>query len=677
MTVQNLGTEGDGASTSPADAGQDDDTGRVALVGDLGVILPGADSPLLNSAPVPPPAAVPPPIVGNTSPFVINVTYDQSVNSLPAGFVAAVNYVVSYYESIFTSATTVNIDVGFGEIAGQAMAPGALGESETFLSSYSYSTVRNAMASVNPAAAATMPSSMPVSGTMWVPTSEARALGLSVPATSFDGYAGFTNAVPFTYDPNNRAVAGAYDFIGVVAHEFSEIMGRIDLFGASIGGTTGYTPLDMFHYVAAGVHTYTGQATNYFSVDGGITNLDNFNTTPGGDLGDWASSAGNDAYLAFSSSGRANTVSQTDITEMNALGYRTGPLVGITVSGTTLEAIQGGATPLTLLKGPATITDSTSATLSSATIKIANGSGGAVSGDSLFVNGALGNGVTASWNAGASTLTLTGAASLSTYASALGEIAYLDAGVDTTTVGHAVRTVTWTVSDGTNSFGTTSQVTIDRLPVANSDSASDAAGATITTTAATGVLSNDIDADGDSLAVTGVRNTVSGTGVVGQLLAGAYGQFVVIANGAYSYVANNTAAISSAPTGSHLVDSFTYAVGDGNGGQATTTLAITIDRAPVVTASNITAVHGQTSFAAANLFTVSDPDGDPIASYQFYDASGSGHFVVNGVAQAASTIITVTAAQLAQTTYQVGRGERTSFTCRRRTGRCGAAGRAS
>ena len=92
-----------------------------------------------------------------------------------------------------------------------------------------------------------------------------------------------------------------------------------------------YSPLDMFHYTSPGSHTYAGQTPNYFSVDGGATNLDYFNSNPGGDLGDWASSAGNDAYLAFSPSGQANIVSQTDITEMNALGYGLAP--AIIVSG--------------------------------------------------------------------------------------------------------------------------------------------------------------------------------------------------------------------------------------------------------------------------------------------------------------------------------------------------------
>src|SRR5260370_35848818 len=75
--------------------------------------------------------------------------------------------------------------------------------------------------------------------------------------------------------------------------------------------------------------------------------------------------------------------------------------------------------------------------------------------------------------------------------------------------------------------------------------------------------------------------------------------------------------------------------------------------APVVTASNAAIATGQ-SVAASSLFTARDPDGDTITKYQFYDATGSGHFVVGGVAQASATVIDVTAAQLATTAYQAG-----------------------
>ena len=110
---------------------------------------------------------------------------------------------------------------------------------------------------------------------MWLATAQAKALGLAGASSSIDGYAGFSDVYPFAYDPNNRAVSGEYDFIGVVEHEFTEDMGRIDLFGDNIGGTpNSYSLLDLYHYTSPGVHTYTGATANYFSVDGGKTNLD-------------------------------------------------------------------------------------------------------------------------------------------------------------------------------------------------------------------------------------------------------------------------------------------------------------------------------------------------------------------------------------------------------------------
>ncbi|MGY3527526.1 AIDA repeat-containing protein [Bradyrhizobium sp. USDA 4452] len=78
------------------------------------------------------------------------------------------------------------------------------------------------------------------------------------------------------------------------------------------------------------------------------------------------------------------------------------------------------------------------------------------------------------------------------------------------------------------------------------------------------------------------------------------------------------------------------------------------DTAPTVNAVNVTAAHGQTSIAASSLFTVSDPDGDTMTQYALWDTGGSGHWVVNGVAQAANTEIDITAAQLSQTSYVFG-----------------------
>jgi hypothetical protein len=70
---------------------------------------------------------------------------------------------------------------------------------------------------------------------------------------------------------------------------------------------------------------------------------------------------------------------------------------------------------------------------------------------------------------------------------------------------------------------------------------------------------------------------------------------------------------------------------------------------PDVTVANLTL--SQVSVAASSLFSVSDSSGYSITEYGFED-TGSGHFVLNGVAQADNREIDVTAAQLSQLTYQ-------------------------
>src|SRR5665647_3470286 len=60
--------------------------------------------------------------------------------------------------------------------------------------------------------------------------------------------------------------------------------------------------------------------------------------------------------------------------------------------------------------------------------------------------------------------------------------------------------------------------------------------------------------------------------------------------------------------------------------------------------------------SASSLFGVTDADGDTITTYALYDATGNGHFVVNGVTQSTAVEIDLTAAQLAQTVYRSGSG---------------------
>jgi autotransporter passenger strand-loop-strand repeat protein len=86
------------------------------------------------------------------------------------------------------------------------------------------------------------------------------------------------------------------------------------------------------------------------------------------------------------------------------------------------------------------------------------------------------------------------------------------------------------------------------------------------------------------------------------------------------------------------------------------TVTAPIETPPGVSAQNVWATHGQT-FSASSLFTASDPDGDSITKYAFWNAgTGRGHFALSNVAQTANQEIDVTAGQLQELSYQTGSG---------------------
>lgn len=85
-------------------------------------------------------------------------------------------------------------------------------------------------------------------------------------------------------------------------------------------------------------------------------------------------------------------------------------------------------------------------------------------------------------------------------------------------------------------------------------------------------------------------------------------------------------------------------------------VTVPADHAPVLTTANVTKSHLQT-IALSSLFSVTDADGDAMTQYQLWDSTrdpASGHFVINGVAQAAGTVITINATDLANTSFVTG-----------------------
>jgi hypothetical protein len=258
--------------------------------------------------------------------MILNITYGADVANAPPGFKTAVAAVQQLFEASFTDPVTVNIQVDFGNLG-----HGLLGQSSYGLNTYSFSQITAAVRANSKSgddvnAIASLPTTDPIPGTHhYVMTpAEAKALGLLGATTTLDGTATFSSTAAFDYDRSDGITAGHYDFQGSVAHEFSEIMGReLNAIGNEVqtGEANGYYLYDLFKFTGSGAHSFVGTAQGYFSLDNGTTNLNDFNNDPDDDFGDWAESAGDDSFLAFSGTGVVNAVTATDLRVMDVLGW--------------------------------------------------------------------------------------------------------------------------------------------------------------------------------------------------------------------------------------------------------------------------------------------------------------------------------------------------------------------
>jgi hypothetical protein len=259
--------------------------------------------------------------------LTFHLTYDSSTASAPAAFFSAVDDAIQFYQTTFTDPITINLQVGWGTVNNQNMRPGAFGQSlVSGQMGSSFGAVKSALTNdakttLDQTSVFNLPASDPTGGAPFLMAhAEAKALGL-FPANSpaIDGFVGFGTTASFTFDPNNRAVAGKYDFIGVAEHEISEIMGRYGM-GQNSGQLGHYSPIDDFRYASPGTLDLAPMNGATFSIDGGITVINTFNGPGGGDLSDWLGTT-IDSYNTGPTIGVKNAVSAGDITVMDVIGY--------------------------------------------------------------------------------------------------------------------------------------------------------------------------------------------------------------------------------------------------------------------------------------------------------------------------------------------------------------------
>ena len=106
---------------------------------------------------------------------------------------------------------------------------------------------------------------------------------------------------------------------------------------------------------------FSGTTPGYFSINGGQTNLNNFNTNPGGDFGDWAGNTA-DAANAYGAPGVVEPFSAADLTAMDVIGWNlaaTGPAAPTIASFSPDSGVVGdGITNATVLTLAGTATAS-------------------------------------------------------------------------------------------------------------------------------------------------------------------------------------------------------------------------------------------------------------------------------------------------------------------------------
>ena len=273
--------------------------------------------------------------------LIINATFDSSITGNPnaAAIEAMINRSIGIYESLFSDPIMIQILFRYATTQpdGTPLPSGLIAESDFVIydvpwNDFISALTADARTSNDNTANASLPGG--ALSTNLVPSSgNGRAVGLNTPPAMFangtignggpyDGIVSLNSAEPFQFSrpPNS----GNWDAQTGVEHEIDEVIGLGSLL--NINGNN-LRPHDLFSWSSAGVRNTTSSGTRYFSINGGVHDIIQFNQDSTGDFGDWLSDPCPQTYPyvqnAFGCPGQYSDISVTSPEGINldVIGY--------------------------------------------------------------------------------------------------------------------------------------------------------------------------------------------------------------------------------------------------------------------------------------------------------------------------------------------------------------------
>ena len=274
-----------------------------------------------------------------TTGLTIQATFDSSITGNPnaAAIQAMINRAISIYESLFSDPITIQIRFRYATTApdGSSLPQGTLSRGDFVVYGIPWSPFINALradATTNNdnVANASLPGNA-LSATIKPSGANGRAVGLDTPPAMFaDGHVGnggtydgivtLNSADPFQF--SRPTSTSSFDAQHSTEHEMDEVMGIV-----SDADISKLHPQDLFSWSSAGHRNITSSGTRYFSINGGVTNIVNFNQDSQGDFGDWLSEACPQAHPyvqnAFGCMGQSSDLATTspEAINLDVIGY--------------------------------------------------------------------------------------------------------------------------------------------------------------------------------------------------------------------------------------------------------------------------------------------------------------------------------------------------------------------